>query len=99
MTLTVNPKKAVLKKLKTAKGRKLTVSWNKDTTVTGYEVQCALKKNFKTGLKKTTIKKAGTASTTFKKLTKNKKYYAHPRIQDREGEWKIRKAYRSMEQR
>ena len=79
VTLTVNPKKAVLKKLKTVKGRKLTVSWNKDTTVTGYEVQCALKKNFKTGLKKTTIKKAGTASTTFKKLTKNKKYYVRIR--------------------
>lgn len=79
VSLTVNPKKAVLKKLKTAKGRKLTVSWNKDTTVTGYEVQCALKKNFKSGLKKATIKKAGTSSTTFKKLTKNKKYYVRIR--------------------
>ena len=38
-----------------------------------------MKKNFKTGLKKTTIKKAGTASTTFKKLTKNKKYYVRIR--------------------
>ena len=79
VTLTVNPKKAALKKLKTAKGRKLTVSWNKDATVTGYEVQCALKKNFKSGLKKATIKKAGTTSTSFKKLTKNKKYYVRIR--------------------
>lgn len=79
VALTVNPKKAALKKLKTAKGRKLTVSWSKDATVTGYEVQCALKKNFKSGLKKATIKKAGTTSTSFKKLTKNKKYYVRIR--------------------
>ena len=77
--VTVNPKKAAISKVKTVKGKKLKVSWKKDTTVSGYEIQCALKKNFKSGLKKTTIKKAKTTSTTIKKLKKGKKYYVRVR--------------------
>lgn len=77
--ITVNPKKAAISKVKVAKGKKLTVSWKKDKTVSGYEIQCALKKNFKSGLKKATIKKAKTTSTTIKKLKKGKKYYVRVR--------------------
>lgn len=77
--ITVNPKKAAISKVKIAKGKKLTVSWKKDKTVSGYEIQCALKKNFKSGLKKATIKKAKTTSTTIKKLKKGKKYYVRVR--------------------
>lgn len=79
VTVTVNPKKAAIKKVKTAKGKKLTVSWKKDAAVSGYEIQCALKKNFKSGLKKATVKKAKTISTTIKKLKKGKKYYVRIR--------------------
>ena len=78
VTLTVNPKKAKLKALKPGK-KSLKVTWTKDAKATGYEVQCCLKKNFKSGVKKATIKKAKTTSTTMKKLKKGKKYYVRIR--------------------
>ena len=78
VTLTVNPKKAVLSKLKPGK-KQLKVTWKKDTKASGYEVQCCLNKKFKSGVKKANIKKAKTMSTTFKKLKKGKKYYVRVR--------------------
>ncbi len=78
VTLTVNPKKAKLKTLKPGK-KSLKVTWTKDAKATGYEVQCCLKKNFKSGVKKATVKKAKTTSTTIKKLKKGKKYYVRIR--------------------
>ena len=59
--------------------KSLKVTWTKDAKATGYEVQCCLKKNFKSGVKKATIKKAKTTSTTMKKLKKGKKYYVRIR--------------------
>ncbi len=78
VTIKVNPKKAKLKTLKPGK-KSLKVTWTKDAKATGYEVQCCLKKNFKSGVKKSTVKKAKTTSTTFKKLKKGKKYYVRIR--------------------
>ena len=78
VTVTVNPGKAVVKKLTPGK-KTLKVSWAKDAKATGYEVQCCLKKNFKSGVKKATIKKAKTTTTTFKKLKNGKKYYVRVR--------------------
>lgn len=78
VTLKVNPKKAKVKALKPGK-KNLKVTWAKDTKATGYEVQCCLKKNFKSGVKKATVKKAKTTSTTFKKLKTGKKYYVRVR--------------------
>lgn len=62
----------------TAKSKAVTVKWTKKSKVTGYEVQVALKKNFKTGLKKTTVKSTK-VSTTISKLKGNKKYYVRVR--------------------
>lgn len=78
VTVTVNPKTAAITKIK-AGAKRLTVSWKKDTTVTGYEIQCCLKKNFKSGVKKATVKKAKTTSTKITKLKKGKKYYVRIR--------------------
>lgn len=78
VTLTVNPKKAALSKLKPGK-KQLKVTWKKDTKASGYEVQCCLNKKFKSGVKKVDIKKAKTTSTTIKKLKKGKKYYVRIR--------------------
>ena len=46
----------------------------RDRSVTGYEVQCALNKTFKSGRKTVKVTKAGTTSATMKKLKKGKKY-------------------------
>ncbi len=77
--ITVKPQKPKVKGVKAVKGRKLAVSWKKDSKATGYQVQCCLKKNFKSGVKKLESKKASKTSVTFSKLAKNKKYYVRVR--------------------
>ena len=62
--------KAKIKKIKAGK-KKLTIKY-KATGAKKYQVQVALKKNFKKGLKKKTTKKT---TWTFKGLKKKKKYY------------------------
>lgn len=74
----VSPKKMTLKSVKAAKGKKLTLKWAKDKTASGYEIQYALKSNFKSA-KKTSVKKGSASSTTLKKLSKGKKYYVRIR--------------------
>lgn len=64
---------AKIKGLKVKKsGNKAKVSWKKADGASKYEVWCALKKNFKKGLKKITVKKT---KATVKKLKKGKTYY------------------------
>lgn len=79
VTVKVNPKKQVLKSVKSLKGRKLSVSWKKDTKATGYQVQYSTSKNFKKGIKSITVKKQKTTSVTIKKLKAGKKYYVRVR--------------------
>lgn len=79
VSITVKPKKVTVKSAKPAKGKKLTVKWNKDTKVTGYEVQVALNKSFKSGKKTMTVKKASKNSAVLTKLKKGKKYYVRVR--------------------
>ena len=57
----------------------MTVKWKKVSGVTGYEVQYSTDKKFKKGVKKVTVKKGATTSTTIKKLTKKKTYYVKVR--------------------
>jgi hypothetical protein len=82
--ITVTVKKPAVKapsisKLTNGKGKKLTVKWKKVSGVTGYEVQYSRDKKFKKGVKKVTVKKAGTTSATVKKLTKKKTYHVRVR--------------------
>lgn len=76
--------KTSIKKV-TAKSKALKISWKKKNGVTGYEVQVALKKNFKTGLKKATLKGAGKTSVTVKKLKSKKDYYIRVRAYKKVG--------------
>ena len=73
----INPK-AVKGLMLKAGLKQITVSWKKDKTVTGYEIQYALNKSFK-GAKKVTIKKAATVKTVIKKLKAKKLYYVRIR--------------------
>lgn len=77
--LKVRPKKVKISSVKSQTGKKLKASWKKDATVTGYEIQASLTKNFKKVAKKATVKKAKTVSTTLKGLKKGKKYYVRVR--------------------
>lgn len=63
----------------TRKSKALAIKWTKKNGVSGYEVQVALKKNFKKGLKKTTVKSFKKTSVTVKKLKAKKTYYVRIR--------------------
>jgi len=76
-TFNINPRAVALSKL-TAGKQQLTVTWKKGTSITGYEVQYSLKKDF-AGAKKITIKKAATVETVLKKLPTGKICYVRVR--------------------
>lgn len=77
----VTPAKLKALSLKVKSGRKLKVSWKKDKTATGYEIQYSTDKKFKNkkATKTITVKKNKTVSKTISKLTKNKRYYVRVR--------------------
>ena len=75
----VSPKKPTLSTLKPKGGRRLAISWKKDTRATGYEVWCSTSKSFKKGLKKANIKGNKVTSCQFSKLKAGKKYYVRLR--------------------
>lgn len=65
-----------LKKIQAGK-KKLTIRWKaaKNAKVKGYQIQYATKKNFKSGVKKLTVKGASKKTKTIKKLKSKRKYY------------------------
>lgn len=73
------PKKAALASVKAVSGKKLKIQWKKISGASGYEVQCCLKKNFKSGVKKAAAKKGNKTSLVIKKLKKGKTYYVRVR--------------------
>ena len=58
------------------------ISWNKNTAVTGYQVQYATNTSF-SGAKTLTINKNSTLSTSVSSLTKGKTYYVRVRTYKR----------------
>jgi len=71
------PKTTKISKV-TAKKKSLVVKIKRNKSVTGYEIQYSLKKNFKSA-KKVTLKKYTNTSKTIKKLKAKKTYYVRVR--------------------
>lgn len=65
--------------LKSSKSRQMTVSWKKDTRVTGYQIMYSTDKKFRKNVKTVNIKKYKTTRCTVKKLARNKRYYVRLR--------------------
>ena len=85
LTTVTAPGKVTLSKPKNNKKKTATISWKK-IKADGYEVQIALKKNFKKGKQtKTTTK----TSLKFKKLKKGKTYYVRVRAYNLDGDKKV----------
>lgn len=78
-TSVTKPKKVSLRSAKVSGKKKLVVKWKKASGVSGYQVQIALKKNFRTGKRSFLITKPKASSATIKKLTSGKKYYVRVR--------------------
>ena len=84
VTVTVNPTGTKLSSVQNSASKSMKVTWEKNTAVTGYQVQYAAAKSFK-GAKTVTVKKAKTTSATIKKLTKGKQYYVRIRTYKKVG--------------
>ncbi|MDE6852604.1 MAG: fibronectin type III domain-containing protein [Lachnospiraceae bacterium] len=75
-SITVKSNLASVKLQKLQAGRKkLVVRWKTAKNVKGYQIQYGMKKNFKSGAKKVTVKGAGKKSKTLKGLKSKRKYY------------------------
>jgi hypothetical protein len=101
VTIVVQPKKAVLKKLSSTKAKQLKITWEKDAKVTGYQVQYSTDKAFKKSVTETrTIKKYNTVSLTIGKMKSKKVYYVRVRSFKADdtaniyGQWSAKKAVR-----
>ncbi len=75
ITITVAPKKATVTKIKSPAKKEVAVTWKKDSTASGYEVQIATNKKFSAGKKSQTIKNNKTITKTFTGLKSGKTYY------------------------
>lgn len=73
------PSKVTLSGVSNVKGKKLKVSWKKNTSGSGYQIQYSTDKNFKKSVTKKTVSKNSTTSATYSKLKKGKKYYVRIR--------------------
>ncbi|UWP58343.1 Ig-like domain-containing protein [Ruminococcus gauvreauii] len=78
ITVTVNPKATFISGIKNSDSRKMSISWNKNGTVTGYQVQYATNDSF-SGAKTLTISKNSTLSTSVSNLPKGNTYYVRVR--------------------
>lgn len=95
LTVRTNPKKLTCKVAR--KGSKnLRVTWNKDKTVTGYQVYLSTSKNFKKGVKGVTVKKNTNYAYTFKNLKKGKTYYVRIRSYKKVGNKTYYSAYSTI---
>lgn len=72
------PGAMTVKNTKSAAGRKLTVSFSPQSSVTGYEIQYSTSADFKSP-KTVPVKKASASSAVITKLTAGKKYYVRIR--------------------
>lgn len=93
ITVKVAPKKQSVK-VKAAK-KKLTATWTKDKNATGYQLQIAINKNFKSA-KTYTVTSYKTYKKTISKLKSKKTYYAKVRAYKTSGKTKVYGAYSAV---
>ena len=93
ITVKVAPKKQSVK-VKAAK-KKLTATWTKDKNATGYQLQIATNKNFKSA-KTYTVTSYKTYKKTISKLKSKKTYYAKVRAYKISGKTKVYGAYSAV---
>lgn len=84
-----------IKKVQSAK-KKLVVRWKSMKNVKGYQIQCSVKKNFKTGVKKITVKGSAKKSKTIKGLRPKCRYYIRIRSYAVENGKKVYSAWSSV---
>lgn len=79
------PKKVNIKSLSAIGNKKLKLTWKRNKTASGYQIQLALNKSFTKGIKNVNISKNSTTSKTISKLKKGKWYYVRIRAYKKVG--------------
>ncbi len=69
------------------------LTWKRDKKASGYQAVVATDKKFKKGRKTATIEKNKVTKKTFKRLKRNKIYYAKVRAYKKVGQKKVYGAY------
>jgi sarcosine oxidase delta subunit len=95
VTVFTNPKTLSCKVTKNG-NTALKVTWSKDTTVTGYQIQCSTTSNFKSGVKTATINKNSTTAYNFTGLKRGTTYYVRIRSFRKVGNATYYSAYSSV---
>ena len=98
-TITVQSALARVKLKKVQAGKKkLVIRWNTVKKGKGYQIQISTKKNFKSGVKKVTVKGAAKKSKTWKGLKAKCKYYIRIRCYARKNGKKVYSAWSVVKQ-
>ncbi len=71
--------KVKFSKVKNSSKKKMKVTWKRNSSVDGYQVEISTYSNFKKGVKKSNITNKATSNTVFNKLKVGKKYYTRVR--------------------
>ena len=95
ITITISPKKVVGLSVKAGK-KKLTVSWKKDSKITGYQITYAQNSKFTKGVKNITISKNSTIKKDIKSLKSKKTYYVKIRTYKMVGKTPIYSTYSTI---
>ncbi len=93
ITVTIVPKGTSISKVKNGAKKKITVTWKKNTSVTGYQIQYSTDKGFASGVKTKTVNKFKTTKVTVAGLTKGKTYYVRIRTYKKAGRVKYYSAW------
>ena len=93
ITVTIVPKGTSISKVKNGAKKKITVTWKKNTSVTGYQIQYSTDKGFASGVKTKTVNKFKTTKVTIAGLTKGKIYYVRIRTYKKIGKVKYYSAW------
>ena len=96
LTFKINPQKVKSLKLKSSKKKQLTVSWKKDSKVTGYEIVYATNSKFTKGKKTVKVTSYKTVKKTIKSLKSKKTYYVKVRSYKTVSGKKYYSAYTSV---
>lgn len=97
ITIKVVPKKQKLKSVSSPGKKKLNISWTKDKTVTGYEVQFSRRKDFKKETYKRTFKSKA-SSTKLVSVPNKRTYYVRIRSYKTVGKKKYYGAWSNLKQ-
>lgn len=98
MTITVCPAETAFSKVQSVSGGKAEMNWKQNKTVTGYQIEYSISKNFSKAVKSKTVKNPKMTKATISKLKKGSTYYVRIRTYKSVGGKKFYSAWSKVKQ-